>query len=64
MFTGKCITEISTHPKGEYFSVMPDINRCQDGIVRPEEKHYFAQLICTTIAYNIYYKITHHKRLI
>lgn len=46
MFTGKCFTEISTHPRGEHFSIKPDINRCQDGIFRPEEKkNSFAQLL-------------------
>lgn len=46
MFTGKCFTEISTHLRGEHFSIKPDINRCQDGIFRPEEKkNSFAQLL-------------------
>lgn len=49
MFTGKCFTEISTHPTGETFSIMPDKNRCQDSIFRPEgKKNSFAQLSCTT----------------
>lgn len=35
--------------QGEHFSIKPDINRCQDGVFRPEGKKKF---FCTTEMHN------------